>query len=415
MNLDIALGLLQARMKQSLVAAAGVTFGIAMYITLVGFMNGLNQLLDGLILNRTPHIRLYTEVKPSEKQALDWQNKDQKAQIFVSSVRPKENGKEIKNSRAIIKTLSDDPRVMGLSPKVATQVFFNSGTIDLAGVINGVQIKDEDRLFFFSSYVVAGKVMDLENVPNSIFLGKGLADKMLAQIGDVIQVTTPKGGLTLLKVVGIFQFGLQELDNSQAYTSLPTAQTLLEEPLSYITDIQVKLHDLDRAPALSLEFARTFGTDAVDIQTANAQFNTGTSVRNIISYAVSITLLIVAGFGIYNILNMLIYEKMDSIAILKATGFSGKDVRVIFLQVSMIIGIVGGLVGLMLGFGLSVFVSHIPFETAALPTVKTFPVYFHYKYYIIGISFALITTFLAGLFPALKASQIDPVIIIRGK
>jgi exosortase/archaeosortase family protein len=73
-------------------------------------------------------------------------------------------------------------------------------------------------------------------------------------------------------------------------------------------------------------------------------------VRTIISYAVGITLLIVAGFGIYNILNMMIYEKMDSIAILKATGFSGNDVKWIFISLSLIIGITGGLFGLLFGF-----------------------------------------------------------------
>ena len=81
---------------------------------------------------------------------------------------------------------------------------------------------------------------------------------------------------------------------------------------------------------MAKEYARLFETDAEDIQTANAQFETGTSIRLTISYAVGVTLLIVAGFGIYNILNMMIYEKMDSIAILKATGFSGADVKRIF-------------------------------------------------------------------------------------
>jgi lipoprotein-releasing system permease protein len=89
----------------------------------------------------------------------------------------------------------------------------------------------------------------------------------------------------------------------------------------------VKLHDLLQAPAMAREFASRFDVDALDIQTANAQFETGSDVRNIISYAVGVVLLIVAGFGIYNILNMMIYEKLDAIAILKATGFSGSDVR----------------------------------------------------------------------------------------
>ena len=67
---NIAIHLLQARLKQSIVAAVGVTFGIAMFITLVSFMHGLNNLLDGLMLNRTPHVRLYNEIKPSENQPI---------------------------------------------------------------------------------------------------------------------------------------------------------------------------------------------------------------------------------------------------------------------------------------------------------------------------------------------------------
>ena len=74
---------------------------------------------------------------------------------------------------------------------------------------------------------------------------------------------------------------------------------------------------------LSKKIEQQFNIKAIDVKTANAQFETGTTIRNLITYAVSITLLIVAGFGIYNILNMLIYEKMNDIAILKATGFSG--------------------------------------------------------------------------------------------
>jgi lipoprotein-releasing system permease protein len=123
----------------------------------------------------------------------------------------------------------------------------------------------------------------------------------------------------------------------------------------------------------------------------------------------------VAGFGIYNILNMMIYEKLDAIAILKATGFSGSDVRRIFLLLSMIIGLVGGITGLIGGVTMQHIIDNIPFVTAALPTVKTFPIDYSPKYYIIAVTFALITTWIAGWFPASKASQVDPVEIIRGK
>jgi lipoprotein-releasing system permease protein len=184
---------------------------------------------------------------------------------------------------------------------------------------------------------------------------------------------------------------------------------------SFITDLQIKLKDLNMAPALSKEYADLFETDAVDIQTANSQFETGSKVRTLISYAVGVTLLIVAGFGIYNILNMIIYEKMDSIAILKATGFSGKDVNKIFLFIALSIGISGGLSGLLLGWGLSSVIDQIPFNTASLPTVKTYPVNYNPVFYTTGFVFALITTYFAGYFPSKKASKMDPVTIIRGK
>ena len=413
--LNISRTLMLARLRQSVVAAAGVTFGITMFITLVSFMTGLNKMLDGLILNRTPHIRLYNEIKATENQPVNLSEEYRSNINIIHSVKPKERPLEIYNSQAIIKKLKEDDRVLGIAPKVTAQVFFNVGAIDLNGVINGVDVMAENRLFFFGDYVIKGDLRDLETVNNSIILGKGAAEKMLVDIGDVIQVTTARGERLPLKVVGVFQLGIADIDNVQSYASIQTTQKLLGVSNSYLTDINVKLKDLRLAPAMAKEYKNLFTVDAIDLQAANAQFETGTNVRNIITYAVSITLLIVAGFGIYNILNMMIYEKMDSIAILKATGFSGQDVKAIFISISLIIGITGGILGLVFGFILTSIINQIPFNTAALPAVKTYPINFNMLYYFIGIIFSLVTTYIAGFFPAKKASKVDPVEIIRGK
>jgi lipoprotein-releasing system permease protein len=412
---SIAQSLLRARMRQTLVAAFGVTFSITMFVTLLGFMNGLNELLDGLIINRTPHVRLYNEVLPSTKQPVDKDPRYQDGYNFVQNVKPKNEQLNLRNSAAILAALRQDKRVLGAAPKIAAQVFFNVGEIDLTGVINGIDVEEENRLFAFDQYVTTGNYVDLENIPNSIILGKAAAEKMLANIGDIVQITTSKGDRMQLKVVGFFQSGLTELDKTQSYASLATAQKLLGVSNSYVTDIQIKLHDITKAPAVAKEFHETFETEALDINTANAQFDTGSSVRSLISYAVGITLLIVAGFGIYNILNMMIYEKMDTIAILKATGFSGKDVNKVFITIALSIGVIGGLVGLVFGFLVSFGIDNIPFDTPALPTIKTFPVSYNPKYYVIATTFSVITTYFAGYFPARKASKVDPVIIIRGK
>lgn len=378
-------------------------------------MSGLNSMLDGLILNRTPHIRLYNEIAASKLQPVDVSKTRSAQHNFVGSVKPKNERLEIYNYGAVMNALKKDPRVLGLAPKVSAQVFYNVGAIDLTGVINGIDVDEENRLFAFKDYVTSGNYIDLKNIPNSIVLGKGAAEKMLANIGDVIQITTSKGEHVSLKVVGYFQSGISDIDKVQSYASLATTQKLLVESSSYVTDIQIKLKDVNLSPQIAKEYEQLFHLDAMDIQTANSQFETGTKVRNLISYAVGITLLIVAGFGIYNILNMMIYEKMDSIAILKATGFSGKDVNRIFISIALSIGIFGGALGLSFGFGLSALIDQIPFNTPALPTIKTYPIEYNPKFYMIGTIFSILTTYFAGYFPSRKASKIDPVVIIRGK
>jgi lipoprotein-releasing system permease protein len=412
---SIAKALMLARWKQTLVAAVGVVFSITMFVTLLGFMNGLNDLLDSLILNRTPHIRLFNEIKPTAIQPINKNSSYKNTYNFIESIKPNGGRIEIYNNGAILSTLKKDNRVLGISPKVSTQVFYNVGAIDMAGSISGVDVEAENKLFKFSDYVVGGNFMDLKNVPNSIILGKVAAEKMLAEIGDVIQITSTKGERMQLKVVGFFQSGLQDIDKVQSYASIATTQKLLGKSNNYITDIQIKLKNILQAPQLAEEYGQIFQVDAIDIQTANAQFETGSDIRSLISYAVGITLLIVAGFGIYNILNMMIFEKMDSIAILKATGFSGKEVKNVFIVIALAIGIVGGLFGLLFGFVFSVIIDNLPFITPAMPTITTFPVNYDLKFYIIGTIFSIVTTYFAGYFPAKKASKIDPVIIIRGK
>ena len=415
LNMEIAASLLLARWRQTLIAAIGVTFSITMFIALLGFMTGLNQLLDGLILNRTPHIRLYNEIEQNPYQPIKQASGFAEYYHFISSVKAPNVREEIYNGQAIINTITKDQRVLGVSAKVHSPAFFNEGNVRIAGVIDGISAADENKLFNFYEYVSGGPGSDLNIIPNSIILGKPLADQLLVNIGDFVYLTTPTAEVFPLKLIGYYQSGIRDLDKIQGYTSIVTAQKILGKPANYITDIQVKLYDLNKAPAVAKEYKQLFGLQAIDIQTANSEFETGSSIRTLISYVVGITLLIVAGFGIYNILNMLIYEKMDSIAILKATGFSGRDVKKIFLMIALSIGFFGGTLGLLFGYLLSLFIDAIPFDFPSLPSITTYPVNYNLVYYLIGIVFSLVTTYMAGLFPAAKASKVDPVIIIRGK
>lgn len=413
--IEIAFSLLKARFRQTIVAAVGVAFSITMFVALLSFMKGLNKLLDGLVINRTAHVRIFKDIVPSIKQPVALFKEYSGYYNFISSVKATAGRTDIYNRGSIVAALHSDKRVVAVSGKTSTQVFFNSGAVDITGFINGIDVETELKYYSFRDYVVAGNPMDLKNQTSSIILGKPLAEKLLVAIGDIVQVTTISGERMRLKVVGYYQSGLSDFDKTQSFASLRTVQSVLGKPANYATDIAVRLSDMSLAPQVAKEYAAAFDVNAQDIQSANAEFETGSSIRNIISYAVGISLLVVAGFGIYNILNMMIFEKMDTIAILKATGFSGADVKKIFLYISMSIGVAGGLTGLILGNLTSHLINHLPFETASIPAIRTFPVDFSPLYYIIASIFSLATTFLAGWFPARKASRIDPVVIIRGK
>ncbi len=413
--LTIAKTHLLTKIKQTSTAALGVTFGIGAYITLVCFMTGLNGMLDDLILNQTPHVHIYNEIEPSKKQPISIYDNVKESFNVVHSIKPKLSQKKIHNALPIIKYLEENPNVRGALPQIKTQIFYIAGSIELGGNLTGINAVDEARLFNMGDYIIEGSAEALQNTDNGILLGIGIAKKMSLKIGDRVQVSPINGGIFPLKIVGFYQSGIADLDAIQSFTNIKTVQRILGEANNYITDINVKLYDIEQAIPMSKKIEQQFNLTAMDIKTANAQFETGTTIRNLITYAVSITLLIVAGFGIYNILNMLIYEKMNDIAILKATGFSGKDVQLIFMSQAVIIGFVGGVLGLLIGYGLVRFIDTIPFQTEALPTVETYPINLDPLFFVIGFSFAMLSTFLAGYLPSKKAKKIDPVKIIRGQ
>lgn len=405
---------LLSRKKQTAVAALGVTFGIAMFIFMISFVTGVNQLLEETTLSATAHIHIYNDIQSDRPSIL--------AEVYsgntlnvVHHQRPKVEKQNLRNGFQMVSLLQTDSRVLGVSPLLNSQVFYNYGSTEINGVIAGVNIMEEDKLFDIGEKMIAGRMENLLATNKGIIMGKGLAKKLDAKLNDRVIITTPAGVRMLLNIVGIFQTGILQIDDTKSYANLSTVQNILQKDSRYITDINLKLKDLNEAKALAVEYARNFGYKAEDWETANATILVSFTLRNYITYAIVSTLLLVAGFGIYNILNMTIYEKMKDIAILKATGFSGSDVTAVFLMQAIIIGVVGGLLGLLLGFLISYAISRVPFHAEALVNIDHLPVNFDPFYYMIGMLFGVLTTSLAGYLPARKASKIDPVEIIRGK
>lgn len=413
LNLDVAKTHLLSRKKQTLVASMGVTFGIGMFILIAGVMTGVNNLLDETMLANSPHIHIFNKIESKRPTLLERFGVGGEESI-VYHQRPRAEKLELRNGLQIAKSIQDDPEALGVSPRVSTQVFYNFGPVPIGGYVQGVDIMEEDRLFSISNKMHEGDIDNLIRTRNSIIMGTGLAEKLNVHSGDRVTVTTPSGNQTVLKVVGTFATGLAAVDDANSYANLADVQQMLGKPASYVTDINIKLKDIKRASAKTAEYRSRFGMYAEDWETANAVFLTGFTIRNAMTYIVACTLLLVAGFGIYNIMNMTIVEKMKDIAILKATGFAGRDVVGIFILESVIIGLIGAVGGIILGYIASTALSRVPMDMKGFVAMDTFPVNRDIRFYFIGVVFALITTLLAGYFPSKKAGRIDPVAILRG-
>jgi lipoprotein-releasing system permease protein len=413
LSFQIAKTHLFTRFRQSLIAVLGVTFGIAMFIAMVGLMTGLNDLTRELSMTSTPDIRIYRDIAFERKSILEEVYPE--AFTVVHHQKPKDEVRNLSRGFQIVELLQKDPRILGVSPQLTSQVFYNYGPVQLNGSLVGVNVMDEDLLFDLKSKVKAGRLEDLMVARDAIMMGSGLAKKLNAHVGDRVTISTPEGFTMKLKVVAIFQMGLGVIDDVRSYTSISTVQKVLQVDKKYITDIHVKLKDYLQAREIAPELLRVYGYDAVDWETTNATLLVGETIRNILTYSVSITLLVVAGFGIYNIMNMTIYNKMRDIAILKATGFAGHDVLSVFMIESLVIGFLGSSLGLAIGFGISYAIAQVPFDTGGVIAMDHLPVNFKPVSYLTGIVFGMVTTGIAGYLPAKKAAGIDPIEIIRGQ
>ena len=409
-NTEIALTYLSARKKQTAIAAAGVMFGISMFIFMQSLMKGTNDYFEKMSFNSTPHIRLYSENKVADTHMLNSYLKDSSVKILTN---PKQliQTLGINNPYGIIKEIIKYPRVANVTPQVTANVIYTSGSVQIDGNVAGVNIDQEDKMFDVQSNMIAGDLHDLNRVNNGLLIGKGVADKLSLHVGDNITVTSGTGSPTIMRVIGIFATTIKQIDETKSYANIVQAQNLLGKDRSYVTDIKINIDDYNSAPAVARDLETITGYKAEDWVQANEQLKAAFKIRAVILNSVIGVLLLVAGFGIYNILNMTIYEKIKEIAILKAQGFSGPAVTSIFLQQAIYIGVLGGIIGVIVGFLITLMVSRIYIGAGSL---KYLPMSFYTPHYVEAIIFGILTTVAAGFFPARKASKVDPVTIIRG-
>ena len=212
-----------------------------------------------------------------------------------------------------------------------------------------------------------------------------------------------------MKIVGFFKSSNAVTDKSKSYMNLAAAQQLLGQGPNYVTDIYVNIKNPEEAPQYALTMSNLVGYSTEDWKAANELFVAGKKIRAVMFTFISWAILLVAAFGIYNILNMTVSQKLNDIAILKANGFSGKDVVQIFVIEAMVMGVIGTIIG----FILSTFIVFMLSRIYIGGDIGYFPIQFEASVSLTGMAVGLLVTFFAGFIPARKASKVDPVAIFR--
>lgn len=409
-NQKIAKVHLTSRFRQLLVAVLSVCFGISMYIAMNSFMAGVNNIQTEITFTSMSHIKIYNDLVEDITSIVP-KPQDDSVILMVNNAKNIQYTEGIKNADAIKDKLLNLSEINGVALQLNENVFIRNGVSKASASLSGIETINENELFETAKYIIEGNLSELDKRSDGIILGVGLAQTIGVKTGNTIFLTTSDGISKTFKVIGLLESGSKGTDKTRALISIQTARQLFSKNRSYATDVLVNTYDYNNARAVAKKISALTDYKVESWQEGNDQLVSSSLLRDILAISVSLTILIVAGFGIYNIMNMTVNEKIKEIAILKAMGFNGKDVIEIFLTQSVAIGLIGGFVGLFLGNGIVQILDIVPFKIASH---NTLPVVYNLKDYILAFVFGVVITLIAGYLPSRKASKVDPVEILRG-
>lgn len=399
---EIAKTYIFSNKKLTAVAVLGVLLGMSVYIFMNSMMVGFNRSSNESIFKTTSHIRVYKDDQISKPLV-----ELGKSIIVNPKVVPVTN--TIINPNGIIETILKQKEVTVVTPQVVSNVFFNNGKSQISGVSVGIKPDEANLMYNITSFMAEGDFEKLKSNPNGIVIGSGISEKMNISINDNVNLTSSKGVNKTFKVVGIFKTNNSITDKTKSYITISSAQQLLKEGSSYITDINVNITNPENAENIAKKLSVITGYKAEGWKQANETLMAASKMRQIIITFVSLTILLVAGFGIYNILNMTVTQKINDIAILKAMGFKGKDVIKIFVSQAISIGVMGVIGGVFMASVLITILKNVYIGG----DIGYFPIDYEITKFVQGIVIGLIITFFAGFIPAKKAANVDPVAILR--
>jgi len=411
-ELFIAARYLRAKRRQAVVGVitaisiVGVAAGVASLIIALAITNGMRRDLQDRLLGSTAHVEL---------------------------MRVASDG--IKNWRPLLEELRRVPHVTAAAPGLYGQVLISHGVRSGGGLIKGVIPVDERTVGDLLQKIHEGSAEALEPVAGTpdpaiaqgfppIVIGNDMAESIGVKVGDAVVVTSPQGELTPLGlvpkyqkciVVGVFKSGFYQYDSSYAFMRLRDAQRLFSEP-DLISVISFKVDDLYRADKIgqSIEQQAGKGFQTTNWMEQNRELFRALKLEQIVTFIVLTLIVCVAALNILIALTMMVMEKTRDIAVLMSFGVTEMQVRRIFLLQGLLISVIGTVLGLIVGYGLSWVGGHYRFPLdAAVYSIDYLPFAPRVGDGVIVAAVSLGVSLLATLYPSGSAAKVLPAEALR--
>jgi len=408
--LPVLIGLRYARAKRSnhfisfisFSSVAGLALGVTVLITVLSVMNGFDRELQQRILGMVPQATLW-----GNPTLPHWQEDMKKIEAM--------------------------PGVKAVAPHTEAQVMFQAGSSVHGALLNGIDPKMEQKVSIIGKHMIQGSLEALNTTPYGIVLGSQLAQMLQVGVGDKVTAILPRANVSIagispelkrFTVVGIFQIGAQ-LDASLAYINYKDAARLKRYQPNQVEGLRISFDNLFMAPTKIWQIARAIPGENRVSDWTSTQGNLFHAIKMEKTMIGLLLLLIVAvaAFNIVSTLVMVVTDKRNDIAILRTMGLTSRQVMCVFIVQGMFIGLVGTLIGLACGITLALNVStlvnwlqellHVQFLSPEVYFIDYLPSQLEWSDVKVIVSSAFIMTVAATIYPAWRASKVEPAEALR--
>ncbi len=413
--LFLALRQLLSRKKQSAFILFGVILGTTAYIVISGVMLGFQQYLLDKLVNNTAQISISAKeqlVQPAAvKKALFGQNTLVDWQTKPSGVRELNY---IINPQGWYQKLRHNKKVVAYVPQLTANALIASRGSTRSVSVTGTTANLQLHVSNIAKDMTEGSFTSLTPGSNRIVMGSGLAQKLGVTLNNTINLTSSTGLKRAFKVSGILNAGDRRTNNSAAYMDINDLQSF-EEKQGKVDNIAIKVTAPYEATAIAEDW-QAFSQEKVESwQQRSENIFSVFYVQNFTRYFMVCSILLVSGFGIYNVLNIMINQKRREIAILRAIGYTSSDIVRLFFTQGFLFGLVGGLLGLVFGYSICLYIATLPAVGNMSQSTATMTVNFSWTIYVWGLCLALGSSIFASIIPSRAAGKLQPIAIIRSE